>query len=144
MENEELIFKKSISSLQRSGKKQKAYNLLRTLLLLTKKRRQKPLNYLFSTIEEISPVLDVTKLGSSSNKILDLPKVISLEQQYKLGIRWFFQPLVKKRGKTKTHFESLIKDFKKKRGYSFTKRNTLYESMISSRPFLFILKYKQK
>ena len=142
MENEELILKKSINVLQISGKKQRAFVLIKTLLLAGKKKKEKPLDFLSFLIDEVSPVLSVVRT-KSGNKMLDLPRVISLEQQYKIGIKWFLYPLRNKRGNSIINFKRLIVEFENKRGFAFTKRKMLYEAMISSRPFLFTLKFKQ-
>lgn len=141
------ILQKLVNILIKQGKKEKALKIVLNLLKNIKLFEYK--NYpnkdiLYVAFNNVIPVLTLTKIKKSS-KTFYCPKIITREKRINLSLHWLNKSL--KVRKEKTLIERItaeINDCFFEKGLTITKKQSLYESILATRPFLNILIYKNK
>ena len=142
MKYKNFIIQKFIGLSFKKGKQFKGINLLlHSLSFLKKNQNKKPIESLIKSLDIVKPLVSYIRLRRGS-KVFYLPKLLSIENQYKQGIGWIlrFSKSDKKRN-IKDAIEIELALIFKNQGKSITEKNKIYSLLLDSRPYLYLLKW---
>ena len=143
-EDSVLFFKMFLGSLIKDGKKNKAYRIFCDYLYLLKKYHLRHINALFKCLNKIRPniVLFKKRRGTS---IFELPRLLSLNQEKSIALKWIIKdPLKKKKKKTS---ERLVLETNKillNQGEILKKKKHILTVSKDNRPFFYLLRRRKK
>lgn len=143
--NDFIFLKKLLNVLIKKGKKEKALKFVLTLLKNLKKTQERSfhvLDIIYQSIQNVKPILYLQKLRKSS-KLFYLPDVITNEKKLSLSLRWIIKSVnARKEKKIGERLTAEFLDCFNSKGLSMAKKQTVYKTIKSGRPFFNLLRYK--
>jgi len=142
MRYKSIIIQRFIGILTKEGKKQKAFKIFEYLLnFLKKKQQNRPIILLFQMLDIVKPEFVLLKMGKR-RKLIFLPKMLTLENQYKYSINWLIKSVRKKKQNTlKAKLINETENILVKRGDVINEKNKVYQLLLDSRPYLYLIKW---
>ncbi len=145
VEKEFLHIIKLLQMLIKKGKKDKALKFI--LLLLRNLKYSEitdytPIKIINQAIINIKPLIHIQKIRKSS-KIFYLPKIITTEKKTSISLQWIIKSVnTRKEKKVYDRLTNELLDCLNNKGLTVLKKQNLYETIITNRPFLNLLRFK--
>ena len=111
------------------------------LSFLKKENTNVPFNSVLNVLKLVKPTVLFIKVKRGS-KPFYLPKLLTIENQYKQGIIWIVK--FSRKNKTSNFYKNLEEEIAlilQGKGKSIEERNRIYSLLIDGRPYLYLLKW---